>query len=335
MAWARGALVLAVGVLVGRFLLPDALPFFAAFVLALLLEPLNALFVRRGCSRPLAAFLSLAVLLLGGASSLVVAVWSIWSEAHGLITALPRYYRIAQEASLGWGTKLGLVGPGGLPDTAWQEPVRELFALTSRLLGDTVSGLAHLPDVALGVVLTILATYFVARDGPRMLSGLALLLPEPSRPVVLRILGEAAAAALGYLRAQFLLVATTAVLVTAGLLCLGSRYAVLLGAAAGLLDLVPALGATAILLPWGGYLLLTGQVLAGLRILILLALVALLREIVEVRVVGGQVGLHPLAALAAMYFGVKLFGPLGLAVGPVLLATTWAAAQPMSHVRRP
>jgi len=39
------------------------------------------------------------------------------------------------------------------------------------------------------------------------------------------------------------------------------------------------------------------------------------------------VGLHPLAALAAMYVGVRLFGPLGVAFGPILVAAAWTAAK--------
>ena len=39
---------------------------------------------------------------------------------------------------------------------------------------------------------------------------------------------------------------------------------------------------------------------------------------------GDRVGLHPLAVLAALFIGMKLFGIFGLIIGPIILAVLMA-----------
>ena len=42
-----------------------------------------------------------------------------------------------------------------------------------------------------------------------------------------------------------------------------------------------------------------------------------MRQIAEPKIVGGSIGLHPLATLVSMYAGLKLLGFTGLLIGPV------------------
>ena len=46
-------------------------------------------------------------------------------------------------------------------------------------------------------------------------------------------------------------------------------------------------------------------------ILILYLVILVVRNMVEPRIVGKQIGLHPLATLAALFLGLKLFGLVG------------------------
>ncbi|NLG85432.1 MAG: AI-2E family transporter, partial [Firmicutes bacterium] len=57
-----------------------------------------------------------------------------------------------------------------------------------------------------------------------------------------------------------------------------------------------------------------GMGLVGLFVLLLL-----IRETVEARLLGDYLRLHPLAVLAALYLGLRLFGPGGVFWGPALL----------------
>ena len=49
-----------------------------------------------------------------------------------------------------------------------------------------------------------------------------------------------------------------------------------------------------------------------------------MRYIVEPKIVGSQLGLHPLVALIAMFAGLKAFGVTGLILGPAIVVTAIA-----------
>ncbi|MEG1732587.1 MAG: AI-2E family transporter, partial [Longicatena sp.] len=52
---------------------------------------------------------------------------------------------------------------------------------------------------------------------------------------------------------------------------------------------------------------------------ILYLVITIIRNIAEPRIVGKQIGLHPLIMLACMYVGAKLFGFLGIFMLPICL----------------
>jgi predicted PurR-regulated permease PerM len=141
----------------------------------------------------------------------------------------------------------------------------------------------------------------------------------------LRIGSVAFRATVRYLRAQAMLASVTTLVTGLGLLLVGAPYALLAAVTVGVLDIAPALGPATVLGPWAAGAALLGQYGLALRVALVLVVAATVRPAIEPRLVGGQMGLHPLAALVTMYLGVHLFGAVGLAVGPVLAATAWAA----------
>ncbi|MNR42056.1 hypothetical protein D3C85_1605290 [compost metagenome] len=57
----------------------------------------------------------------------------------------------------------------------------------------------------------------------------------------------------------------------------------------------------------------------GIGLSVLYGIIVIARQIMEPKVLASSVGLDPLATLIAMFVGLKLFGLLGLIVGPVSL----------------
>lgn len=85
-----------------------------------------------------------------------------------------------------------------------------------------------------------------------------------------------------------------------------------------LCDMLPLVGSGAFLVPWGIVSLLSNRPTLGAGLLILYGVVAVMRNIIEPRVVGEQLGLHPAATLAAMFLGLRIFGLLGMLLAPVI-----------------
>ena len=78
-------------------------------------------------------------------------------------------------------------------------------------------------------------------------------------------------------------------------------------------------GTGTVLVPWSVYQLLLGSVPRGVALLALYAVILLVRNLLEPKLVAAQAGLPPLAALMAMYLGFRLFGVGGMLLAPVVM----------------
>lgn len=83
------------------------------------------------------------------------------------------------------------------------------------------------------------------------------------------------------------------------------------------IDILPVLGSGTVLIPWALYSLFTGSVGLGIGLIVLYAVITVVRQIIEPKLVAGQVGLSPVVAIMAMYVGAKVLGPLGIFILPL------------------
>ncbi len=124
-------------------------------------------------------------------------------------------------------------------------------------------------------------------------------------------------AGLVFLRAQFIIMAIIGALCSVTLLCIGNPYGLLLGLTIGALDALPMLGTGIILAPWGIFSLIQGNIVQGVVLLVLYAATSLIREFLEPKLMGSQIGLPPVLFLASVYWGLYLFGIWGVVLGPI------------------
>ena len=299
-----------------RFALPYLLPFVLAAFMAVLIDPLvNWMERRLRVGRGLAVAGVLLFVLAALGSGIVIGVSRLALEAGEIADDLPRW----QAAAEGWLTRLGEVStnlPGPVRQ-ALEGQVASLSRGLSTAANGLINSLAGLPRALMFIFVTVLATFFISRDKREINRFFLGILPPSWRVKARAVEREVLASFLGYIRAQLVLVLLTAVGSVIGLGLIGAPYALLIGAAAGLLDLFPMIGPAALFLPWGLYHLFFGAHDFGLRVLIVLGVVAGVRQLIEARVVGARIGLHPLTTLIAIYLGLAVFGGEGLIIGPL------------------
>ena len=98
-----------------------------------------------------------------------------------------------------------------------------------------------------------------------------------------------------------------------------SSYIAVIAVVTAIVDVIPVLGTGTIVLPWAAYSFITGNVGMGVGLLVLYAVVTVIRQIVEPKLVAGQLGLPPFVTLIAMYLGLKIIGVLGVFVFPIII----------------
>ncbi len=126
-----------------------------------------------------------------------------------------------------------------------------------------------------------------------------------------------ATAGKAYLKTQGCTLALTIGVCTAGLWILGSPYYIILGILIGLLDALPVVGTGTVFLPWALVLAAGGNWGRAAGLVVLYLVCYFLREFLEARIMGNEIGLTPLESLAAIYVGWQLFGFFGFILGPV------------------
>jgi sporulation integral membrane protein YtvI len=120
-----------------------------------------------------------------------------------------------------------------------------------------------------------------------------------------------------FAKAYALLLGLTFVELSIGLALLRVHYAILWAALIALVDILPVLGTGTVLIPWAVVNLILGNYPLGVGLLVLYGIITVVRQSLEPRVVGKQIGLYPLVTLVCMFLGSYLFGFVGLFALPI------------------
>jgi predicted PurR-regulated permease PerM len=103
-----------------------------------------------------------------------------------------------------------------------------------------------------------------------------------------------------------------------GFLIIGVKYSVLFAFIVALLDALPLIGVGTVLVPWSIYNIIFGEVRLGVGLAVLFIIHAVLREFIEPKIVGKNLGIHPIVSLLLLYAGYFIFGFLGLLLIPLI-----------------
>jgi predicted PurR-regulated permease PerM len=124
----------------------------------------------------------------------------------------------------------------------------------------------------------------------------------------------------GWLLAQGKLAAVTFGVLCAGFLLLRIRHGILWAGLIAILDALPVLGTGIVLVPWSVVAFAQGEPVLAVGLLSTYAVAAVLRSVLEPKLVGRQLGLDPLVTLVALYAGFRLWGIGGMILAPLLTA---------------
>lgn len=102
-----------------------------------------------------------------------------------------------------------------------------------------------------------------------------------------------------------------------GFIILRIPKALFLGVLCGILDILPYVGTIIVFIPIIIYNIIMKDYLIVFGLICLYLLVQVIREILEAKFLSDKLEIHPLLVLLSIYIGVKLFGMLGIVVGPM------------------
>lgn len=196
--------------------------------------------------------------------------------------------------------------------------------ITTPITG-VISTASRIPSILIGILVTIICACFMTADYDRITSFVYYQFPKDKRKDLTRAkqLLKINLGKMGKAYALIMLVTFTEIFIGLTVLQLlgifQSSYIVLIAAATAVIDIVPVLGTGTVVIPWAAYSLIVGDYGMAIGLAIIYVVVTIIRQIVEPKLVAGQLGLPPFVTLAAMYLGLKIFGVLGVFVLPMLI----------------
>ena len=329
------ALVLALSYLLLRYALPLLMPFVLAFVIAYVLRrPIR--FLSRVLHVPKGLVAVLLVVLTYGVIGLLLALAGIRITATitSLVQQIPSFYYShilpALTELFTWLEELlAKLDPSLM--SALQELQTQLidmlWQLVSSFSGLLLGGVSlatslatSLPGFLIRMLLMVISTFFITIDYEKIVRFCLGCLRGNTRRVVLQIKAYVVGTLFVCIRSYALIMCITFVELSIGLSIIGIERAMLVALLIAIFDILPVLGTGGIMIPWVILSALGGDLPQALALLVLYVIITVIRNIIEPRIVGAQIGLHPVLTLMSMFVGNHLFGIVGLFGLPILLS---------------
>lgn len=303
------------------------LPFVAGMALAYFLDPVADRLQRLGLSRLMATIVILFAFIIVLVLAIVVLVPVLASQMADFAAKLPEYVTRLQSLVTNfdpqWLERRFGVDAAGLKEGLNSLLTSGFGLLTTLFQSIWSSGMALVSVVSLLVVTPVVAFYMLL-DWDRMIAVVDSWVPRDHVETVRAIFSDINTATAGFVRGQGTLCLVLGCMYAVGLTLTGLNFGILIGLFAGLISFIPYVGS------------LTGLVLAiGVAFVqfwpdwIMVVVVAFVffagqfieGNILQPKLVGKSVGLHPVWLMFALFAFGALFGFVGL-----LIAVPAAAA---------
>lgn len=293
------------------------LPFVLGAAIAYLLDPFVERLDKWGMNRSLSTILMLVTCFLVLTSILILIVPALYNELKTLIEAVPGYIASLKSLSAPYveiiKQKTGLESQSDILAILFEQKDTALKASNKFLSGLAAGGSSVLSILSI-IALTPLSAFFFIREWPKILKYLENLMPRTHEKTLKTLLGRMHNIVSGFIRGQLMVACFLAVFYAIALKLAGLEYGVIIGLSAGALSIIPMLGAVGGLLAATLTAWLTTSELGYTG---LIAGIFIFGQIIEgnfltPKLVGDQVGLHPLWVIFSVLAGGALMGIAGM-----------------------
>ena len=324
MAWRRQIMfwLVAAAIFIGFLYLFSSilLPFLAGMILAYFLDPVADRLERLGLSRLWATVVILIAFIVVLVIGLMILIPVLATQLADFIGRIPDYMARLQDAVTGfdptWIAQNTGVDPQSLRE--WLASLLSQGAgfLTTLFKSIWSSG-KTLIDIAGLFVVTPVVAFYMLLDWDRMIATVDGWVPRDHVATVRQIAADVNLATAGFVRGQGTLCIVLGIMYAAGLTLVGLNFGLLIGLFAGVISFIPYVGSlTGLALSVGVAFVQFWPDWQWIAAVVAVFLVGQFIEgnILQPRLVGKSVGLHPVWLMFALFAFGYLFGFVGLLV---------------------
>ncbi len=295
-------------------------PFFIAFAIAFLIQPVTKFFrTKLKFKRNVPALLASVAVYLLIFTILAILFYNIISEAMNLLKNLSTanlnvilvpIRNALNEISIYFQN----IDPSFIEKNSSQltSVLKNGLDIAGKSISTFLSLALSVPMWITIIFLVILSTYFFTRDMTRIKKKFLSVFSENGREKIEKVWSQGLKMLSKYVKAYFFIYFLTFLQTLIGFSILGVKYTVILSIICAFADILPVLGIGLVYLPLAVVYLLSGNYFAGIGILVLFILISIVRQIVEPKIVSTSLGIHPVATLIAIFIGIQAFGFIGM-----------------------
>lgn len=306
------------------------IPFLIAFIIAVMVEPLIKLIVKKThITRKKVAAFAITIIFAIIIGIICWGAFILITESANLLQKLNVYIDFGTEKVNEYIDKIR-TREIKVPEqviSIMENSSDKIINTITNFIYDVLTKVTHIialvPEFAIYTFITILATYFICTDRMYIIDQMEHHLPSLwAKKIgihlrnIIKSLGD-------YLKAEVILIIISFFIVLIGLYILkftgnNIQYPLLAALGIGIVDALPILGSGMVMIPWAIIVGINGNLSLGIYIMIVYIVATVVRQLIEPKIVSHNIGIHPIFTLIAMYTGFKLSGVLGLFIGPII-----------------
>lgn len=300
------------------------LPFLIAFLFSYLCNPIITYLENKKIKRWLSSILMIFILIVIGASLLVLILPPAFNQLNNLIFVVTDLTRDLVN-QIKDGTLFLWLEKYGIPTNLSREIITKEFTpklelLLKNFLGaflNFISSITGIISQIINLLIVPFLTFYLLKDFPKLKSLVKSVIPETHRSIAIDYYRKLDSLLGRYLRGAILVAFIHGILAAVLLWVFGIKYSLVLGLIAGILSLIPYIGLF-VSLSLSLFIALFSGDPVWLKIVFVLITFAILQileaSIISPNILGKQVGLHPvLLILCLLVFGYFL-GFVGLLI---------------------
>lgn len=280
-------------------------PFIISIIFVLILEPFVKLFKSTGMTRKLSVILGFIIMII----TLIIFFYYIGSyvyeQAISLIDTLP-------DTLVFLSNKFQFLHLENLNFSNIISTLENILpSYKEKIIGTVINTF----NGFLYILIIFLTTISISLDLDKILSFIKKYLPQSYFLIIYNVVKSNVT----MINIQFKLVLITTIETIIGLYILGIPNSLTIGLICGILDIMPVIGTIIIFVPMIVFEISKNNVFTALGLVLLYLLLAVFRNIIEVRMMGNNLHIHPVLAILALYIGITIYGAFGVIIGPFIV----------------
>lgn len=311
-----------------KYIFPVLIPLFIAALIALLLNhPINKIHQKIPINRKIICVVSVVVFFSIIGTIISILGFQIVNWLKEFVSSIPSIFNdvlmpVMEEGARQLDKWFGLINPefGNNLEVILQAFSEAVIYLSAALLSYLTSIAAKVPSLFAKTIITIVVTVFITIDFEQIKNFVLRQIPESKTTVASEAHNFFGGTLLKCIGSYVVILGITFLELSIGLSLLHINNALWLALLIAFVDILPVLGTGSVLIPWGIIELIAENYITGFGLLVLYIVITIIRNTIEPKLVGKQMGLHPVLTFAGMLLGLKHMGFFGMLGVPLIFA---------------